>query len=237
TAAARVLAYWCAMQLDDQAQHPDPDRRAAAGDLAALLTPVVKAFLTELGHHGANQALGVLGGYGYIHEYGIEQQVRDSRVSLIYEGSNEIQSIDLVQRKLLGKGQGLALLLAEMSDCAAACDAMQPAPLAEFALAVRQQKALLQAGVAALREAAVQDAESPLRVADDALAGTGHALLAWAWARMALAAARSPEAALCERQRDLAQHGIDHLLDTAALHWARVQQWQRPLGWVKATAD
>ncbi|MEY8876236.1 MAG: acyl-CoA dehydrogenase family protein, partial [Leptothrix sp. (in: b-proteobacteria)] len=181
TQGARVLAYWTALLLDEHEQHPDPERRRAAGELVALLTPVVKAFLTHLGHYGADEALGVFGGYGYIHEYGIEQQVRDSRIAMIYEGTNEIQAIDLVMRKLLGNGQGLALLQAEFGaeiERLAADVALAP-----YANALRQQLDALQGAVAALAAARALDAEAPLRVADDMLHGVGHALLAWAWCR------------------------------------------------------
>ena len=64
-----------------------------------LLTPVAKALFTDLGHRSADEALQAWGGYGFVHDYGIEQTVRDSRIAMIYEGTNEIQAIDLVQRK------------------------------------------------------------------------------------------------------------------------------------------
>jgi alkylation response protein AidB-like acyl-CoA dehydrogenase len=101
TEGARVLAAWTAHALDLQAAAADPAQRAAAAERASLLTPVIKALLTDLGHHGADQALGVWGGHGYLHDWGIEQVVRDSRVAMIYEGSNEIQAIDLLLRKLM----------------------------------------------------------------------------------------------------------------------------------------
>ncbi|PXW97653.1 alkylation response protein AidB-like acyl-CoA dehydrogenase [Sphaerotilus hippei] len=233
TEGARVLAYWCAQLLDEQAQHPDATRRADAAELVGLLTPVVKAFLTDLGHRGADDALGVLGGYGYIHDYGIEQHVRDSRVARLYEGTNEIQAIDLVMRKLLGRPRGLTLLLEELERTAAACRA--DAALLDTGRVLQQQIDLLGAGVQALREARQADAEAPLRVADDVMDGVGHVMLAWAWARIDLAAGQPGVApALAERKRLVARHGLEHLLDASAHRWQRVRQWARPLPWVPA---
>ena len=104
TESARVLCYWTAQALDEEHAHPDEAARQAAGDRATLLTPVLKALMTDYGHHGADRALGLWGGHGYIHEYGIEQLVRDSRIAMIYEGTNEIQAIDLLLRKVLPDG-------------------------------------------------------------------------------------------------------------------------------------
>jgi alkylation response protein AidB-like acyl-CoA dehydrogenase len=84
--------------------HPTTRRRAAAPTSAALLTPVAKAFAPTWATAAPDEALQVWGGYGYVHDYGIEQTVRDSRIAMIYEGTNEIQAIDLVQRKLLDDG-------------------------------------------------------------------------------------------------------------------------------------
>jgi alkylation response protein AidB-like acyl-CoA dehydrogenase len=104
TESCRVLCYWTAQALDEEAAHPDEAVRAAAGERATLLTPVLKAMMTDYGHYGADRALGIWGGHGYIHEYGIEQLVRDSRIALIYEGTNEIQAIDLLLRKVMPDG-------------------------------------------------------------------------------------------------------------------------------------
>jgi alkylation response protein AidB-like acyl-CoA dehydrogenase len=236
TQGARVLAYWTALLLDEHEQHPDAQRRRDAGELVALLTPVVKAFLTHLGHYGADEALGVFGGYGYIHEYGIEQQVRDSRIAMIYEGTNEIQAIDLVMRKLLlngGAGRGLALLQAEFSAEIERLDAN--AALAPFAAALRQQAEALQSAVAALVAARAADPEAPLRVADDMLHGVGHALLAWAWCRIARAALALDDASLRQAKLDVSRYGIDWLLPAARWRWQRVQAAETlVLPWVRS---
>lgn len=111
TEGMRALGYWCGHVIDLAAQAPDAGERTRAGALAALLTPVVKSFFTERGFQLASDALQVFGGYGYVHEYRIEQILRDSRIAMIYEGTNQIQALDLLQRKVLSGPDGLAPLL------------------------------------------------------------------------------------------------------------------------------
>ena len=209
----RVLMYRGAMRLDEAEHHPDPARRAAAAAEASILTPVLKAFGTQQGFQGASDALQVWGGYGYVAEYGIEQTLRDARIAMIYEGTNEIQAIDLLQRKLLGSaGPAFEALLRDLHtavDDSAAGQALQ---------------AQLQAASAALqavRAQAAADAEAPLRVADDFLAGTGHLLLAWAWCATQRAA-RSGSTAWHAERGAVARHGIDWVLPQATVHWQRV---------------
>jgi butyryl-CoA dehydrogenase len=100
----RALGGWVAHALDEQHRNPDPAQRAAAEDLVALLTPTVKALFTDLGFEATNLGLQVLGGHGYIREQGMEQYVRDCRITQIYEGTNGVQALDLVGRKLPADG-------------------------------------------------------------------------------------------------------------------------------------
>lgn len=97
---ARAFAYWASIQIDHAYKNPDPQLRQSADDFVALVTPVIKAFFTDYGFDAANSALQVMGGHGYIKEWGIEQLVRDTRITQIYEGANGIQALDLVGRKL-----------------------------------------------------------------------------------------------------------------------------------------
>jgi butyryl-CoA dehydrogenase len=100
------LALWIGHELDISTSHPDAGRREAADDLVALMTPIVKSMLTDLGFSAANDGMQVFGGHGYIRENGMEQLVRDARITQIYEGTNGIQALDLVGRKLpMGTGR------------------------------------------------------------------------------------------------------------------------------------
>src|SRR5690554_5664802 len=96
----RALIYYCSM-LVDKVKHADADEKADANSQLALLTPIAKAFLTETGFESANHGLQVFGGHGYISEWGMEQNVRDCRISMLYEGTTQIQALDLLGRKVL----------------------------------------------------------------------------------------------------------------------------------------
>ena len=214
----RVLMYRAALRLDEAEHHPDAARRAAAAAEASLLTPVLKAFGTAQGFARASAALQVWGGYGYIAEYGIEQTLRDARIAMIYEGTNEIQAIDLLQRKVLGReAAAFESLLQDLGQ-----DADPP---------LAGQVAAARAALAAVRGRAGVDRSAALRVADDFLAGVAHLLLAWAWQELARAARRAgaeDKAWLAEREA-VAAHGTAWLLPQAAVHWQRVRD-DPPLG-------
>ena len=98
----RALQIFCTLLLDKEHHHPDEKVRKDAGELVALLTPIVKAFITDNGHISTNACMQVFGGHGFIKEWGMEQFVRDNRINMIYEGTNTIQSLDLLGRKVLG---------------------------------------------------------------------------------------------------------------------------------------
>jgi len=102
--ALRALAVWTSLQIDAAFHHPDPAERQAAADMAALLTPVVKSFGTERGFLNVSTAMQVCGGSGFTTDWSIEQYLRDLRIAMIYEGTNHIQALDLVGRKLPADG-------------------------------------------------------------------------------------------------------------------------------------
>jgi len=98
----RALACFCANLLDKELYHPDEKTRKESAEMLALLTPIIKAFLTDNGFQAAVMCQQVFGGHGYIKEWGMEQFVRDARINMIYEGTNTVQSLDLLGRKILG---------------------------------------------------------------------------------------------------------------------------------------
>ena len=104
TEGSRAFAYWVSLQGDNAHHHPNEVERKDAEDMMALLTPIIKAFITDAGFECTNLAMQVFGGHGYIAESGMEQFVRDARINMIYEGTNGIQSLDLLGRKVLGDG-------------------------------------------------------------------------------------------------------------------------------------
>ncbi|MGH6627158.1 MAG: acyl-CoA dehydrogenase family protein [Burkholderiaceae bacterium] len=183
----RVLTYRTALELDMARHHPDTQRREAAQTWCSLVTPVLKAAFTHQAFHGSSECLQVFGGHGYVREWGIEQIVRDARVTMIYEGTNEIQAIDLLVRKVLSDGgQGLSALLNELRQDPHANDE-----------AVRARLDRLHELSRALAQAATNDSTLPYWVADDYLRAVALALLGWAWARIeACLDAATPELAM-----------------------------------------
>ncbi|MAZ76939.1 MAG: acyl-CoA dehydrogenase [Micavibrio sp.] len=97
---SRALSYWVGMNLDISLKHPDEAERQKADDLVALLTPIIKAYQTDMGFEISSLSMQIHGGHGYIAEYGVEQYARDARIAMIYEGTNGIQALDLVGRKM-----------------------------------------------------------------------------------------------------------------------------------------
>ena len=181
----RVLAYQTALELDIAKYHPDAARRQQAERWCALTTPVLKAAWTHQAFHGGSDCLQVFGGHGYVREWGIEQHVRDARVAMIYEGTNEIQAIDLLVRKVLADGgAGLCALLDHAR-----------ADLGSGALAAPVSACFdrLQALTRALAGACAHDATLAYWVADDYLRAVAIALLGWAGARLEAAADAAPE--------------------------------------------
>ena len=176
----RVLAYRTALELDIQKHHPDAARRDSAARWCSLVTPVLKSAWTEQAFTGASACLQVFGGHGYVREWGIEQHVRDARVAMIYEGTNEIQAIDLLIRKTLPDGAAaLQTLLGELQadlegepQAGAAREALQS--LREF---VRTQ-------LLPLATAPDAPSDRPHWLADDFLRALALVLMAWASARI-----------------------------------------------------
>jgi alkylation response protein AidB-like acyl-CoA dehydrogenase len=97
----RALQIFCTLLLDKVHSHPDEKVRKESEEMVALLTPIVKAFITDNGHIATNACMQVFGGHGFIKEWGMEQYVRDNRINMIYEGTNTVQSLDLLGRKIL----------------------------------------------------------------------------------------------------------------------------------------
>lgn len=169
----RLLGFRTALALDDIEHHPDAAHRVRAQRWCSFITPVLKAALTAQAFDGASACLQVLGGHGYIREWGIEQIVRDARVTLIYEGSNEIQAIDLLVRKTLPDGG--AAFGQWLDDLLDEC----PAGPRHAALSARAD--LLRQTVLRIAAAGQADAATPYRLADDWLQAVAVWLLDWAW--------------------------------------------------------
>ena len=186
----RALVLWGALQVDLTRRSPDEAERQQADDLLGLLTPVIKGYLTDKGFDAAVNAQQVFGGHGYIREHGMEQFVRDARITQIYEGTNGIQAMDLVGRKLPKDGGRAVRLFFETvgRDIADANAAGDPAGVA----------AALEPALADLQAATIWLAHNGMADPDNAGAGAyaymdlmGLVSLGWMWLKMAAASSRA----------------------------------------------
>ena len=180
----RALAVYTVVQLDQELHHPDEAVRQAAADEVALLTPIIKAFLTDNGWLATSHCMQVFGGHGYIHEWGMEQYVRDARINMIYEGTNTVQSLDLLGRKVLGdngkKLKAFGRKIAEFVEEEGVREDMQEFinPLAD--LGEKVSKLTLELGMKAMG-----NADEVGAAAVDYLRIIGHLSFAYLFARMA----------------------------------------------------
>ena len=186
--AGRTLAYRTALMLDVATHDADAKARDRAQRWCSLVTPVLKAACTQQAFHGASECLQVFGGHGYVREWGIEQIVRDARVTMIYEGTNEIQAIDLLVRKVLPDGgAAMSAVLIELRDT---LDASREADAD-----VQRRLAQLRYLGTTIAMAAHANPVLPCEVADDYLRVVVLTLMAWAWARIDAAEASDAERA------------------------------------------
>ncbi len=211
----RSLAYWVGVRIDFEHRHPDAAVRQEAEDMVALMTPVIKAFLTDKGFDNTNIALQTLGGHGYIREYGVEQYVRDARIAQIYEGTNAVQALDLVGRKLPMEGGRLVRRFFEIVkadvDAAASNEA-----LAEHAKALGASLYQLQKATMLLAERGFANPDEAGASATEYLHLMGYVAVGWQWLRMATVSSE----ALSAGRGDAAFHQAK--LKTARFYFARV---------------
>jgi alkylation response protein AidB-like acyl-CoA dehydrogenase len=183
----RALSYWVGMMLDISEKHPDPVKRQEADDLVALLTPIVKAYLTDIGSEVSNMAVQTYGGHGYIWEWGVEQYVRDARIAQIYEGTNGIQALDLVGRKM---GQNFGRLLRRFFHPVAEFieTNMSNSELAEFIMPLAKSFAKLQQITAVIAQKGLKDPNEAGAASVDYLRFFALVALAYMWCRMVMVA-------------------------------------------------
>jgi butyryl-CoA dehydrogenase len=184
TEGCRALSVWVAQQIDIAACSPDAGKRQEAEKQVALLTPVVKAFFTDSGFEVANLGVQVFGGHGYIREHGMEQLVRDARIGQLYEGTNGIQAMDLVGRKLpMAEGTLIESFLVPLRDYLKAKAA--DAKMAEFITPLDAAAERLERAAKTLLQRAADNPAETGAGAADFLQLFGLTALAFMWARMA----------------------------------------------------
>ena len=180
----RAFAMWTTLQLDKELATDDDEVRAECADMVALVTPIIKAFLTDNAWIATSHCMQVFGGHGFVREWGMEQFVRDARINMIYEGTNTIQSLDLLGRKVLGdngaKLKKFGKMVAAFVEDEGTNEAMQEFvnPLAE--LGEKVTKLTTEIGMKAFK-----NPDEVGAAAVDYLRVCGHLVFAYFWARMA----------------------------------------------------
>lgn len=180
----RALAYWVSLLLDKSLKHPDPTVRKESDELVSLFTPVLKAFLTDNGFACTNLAMQVFGGHGYVRESGMEQYVRDARISMIYEGTNSVQALDLLGRKVLLDGGAKLRVFGALVKGFMEREGQDQA-MAEFIEPLGRVSAKIEKLALDLGTAALKNRDEVGAAAVDFLRCMGHFAFAYLWARMA----------------------------------------------------
>ena len=223
----RALTYFTAQLLDAAHLSADPGQRQDAEDLLAFLTPICKAFMTETGLEVTNHGMQVFGGHGFIREWGMEQLVRDCRIAPIYEGTNGIQALDLLGRKVLGSQGKLLRGFTKIVHKFCEANAEHPqlkAYVAQLDGLNRQWGELTtQVGMAAMK-----NPDEVGAAALDYLMYSGYIVLAYLWLRMALVAQAQLQEGegdeeLCQGKLATCEFYFKRLLPRTATHRAAVE--------------
>ncbi len=181
---SRMLSYLVGLSLDIARHHPDAAERQEADDFVALMTPIVKAYQTDMGTAVANLSMQVHGGMGYIWDTGVEQYARDARIAEIYEGTNGIQALDLVGRKMgVGYGRLLRRFFHPVSQFIEA--EMENGMMGEFVMPLAKAVAKLQQATAIVAQKGLKDPLEAGAAASDYLRMFALTAIAFCWARMA----------------------------------------------------
>ncbi|HEV2365251.1 MAG TPA: acyl-CoA dehydrogenase C-terminal domain-containing protein [Caulobacteraceae bacterium] len=225
----RAFVYWTALKGDLARRHPDPAARQAAEDLLGLMTPVAKAFLTDRGFAICSDAVQICGGAGYTEHLPVSQYLRDCRITLIYEGTNGVQALDLVGRKLAANG-GRAVMgfFSEIDAFAEAAEAGESqTELAPFVAALLRAKGELQEASLWLMQNGPADPDNVGAASVDYLHLMGLTALAYMWAQMARAAlakiAVGETDPYFQAKLVTGRHFIDKLLPETSLRLARIK--------------
>ena len=190
----RALSGWVAHALDRAEKSNDPAARQEADDFCALMTPIVKSFFTDLAFENANRGMQVFGGHGYIRDHGVEQLVRDARIAMIYEGTNGIQALDLVGRKLPAHaGRYLRSFFHPVSEFIETNK--DHAEIGDHVKMLAKAFGALQLATATIAQKGMRDPEEAGAAASDYLRLFGYVALAFLWARAEkIAVAKLPHA-------------------------------------------
>jgi alkylation response protein AidB-like acyl-CoA dehydrogenase len=237
--AARALMIWVALTEDEALESPDEATRKAADDRLGLLTPVIKGVFTDIGFANAVKAQQVLGGHGYVSEWGMEQFVRDARITMIYEGANGIQALDLVGRKLpKDGGRAATAFFGEISGFIA--QNRENEALAPYVAPLKGVLGQLQQATMWLMQNAMKNPENAGAASTDYMHLFGLTALGYMWARIAKAVLARQAAGTSDEALDaklwLARFFNARMLPEAGAHLARISSGAETLMALPAAA-
>lgn len=222
---ARAVALWTTLNMAI-AESGRPEKEEA-GLLADLMTPVIKAFFTDMGFETANMAMQIYGGHGYIRDNGVEQFVRDGRINQIYEGANGVQAIDLVGRKLARKGGAAPRALFDLVNGWLSGNAGDE-KLARYVKPVQRGLDILQQATMWLAQHGMQNPNDAGAAAADYLRMMGIVVTGWMWARMAKVAVEKLGAgegnkAFYEAKLVSARYWMERMIPECPMLFERIQ--------------
>jgi len=226
TEAARAFVAWAAINGDILERSEDEAERQKAGDLLALLTPVIKGVMTDVGFQSAVDAQQVYGGHGYIAEWGMEQFVRDARIAMIYEGANGVQALDLVGRKLAANGgRSLITYFAELDSVIAA--SKDDEAVGEIALALKKGRDDLEAATGWFMQNAMTNPDNAGAGSTDYMHLMGLVAFGHMWVLSAKAAADKlaeggGNEEFLKNKLVTARYFMERLMPETAAHVARI---------------
>jgi alkylation response protein AidB-like acyl-CoA dehydrogenase len=223
--AGRAFTLWTALQGDLEHVAQDEETKTKAGDFMALLTPIVKAYLTDKGYDSVSKGLQIHGGSGFTREWGIEQLLRDARITLIYEGTNGIQALDLVGRKLAMNGmRPINSFFAELDAFVAENQSGEMKP---FADGVAYSKERLQKATNWLVEKGLENFDNAGAASTDYLHLFGLTCFAWMWGKMAKASlakiAEGSDEPIYATKLVTGRYFLERWLPDADAHLARIE--------------
>ncbi|KGJ04729.1 hypothetical protein SAMN04487972_10819 [Paracoccus halophilus] len=227
---ARALAFWGANLIDRARLGRDEQ----ADGLVSLLTPVIKGFLTDRGFESAVQAQQVYGGHGYIEEQGMSQFVRDARITMIYEGANGVQALDLVGRKLAADGGKPIMAFFELVKQTIKSLEGDEALKSAFLDPLKAASKDLQAAGVFFMENGARNPNAALSGSYDFMRMFGHVALGLMWTRMAAAASKAlsegrGDAGFYETKLATGRYYMARELPATATHLARIQSGAEPV--------
>tara|TARA_R110001592_G_scaffold3525_28_gene20169 strand:+ start:8650 stop:10440 length:1791 start_codon:yes stop_codon:yes gene_type:complete len=237
---SRALSYWAGMNLDIFHKHEDAKTRQEADDLVALMTPILKAYQTDMGYEVTNMMMQVYGGHGYIAEWGMEQYARDARIAQIYEGTNGIQALDLVGRKM---PQNFGRLLRRFfQPVQEFIDAQQTNPeMQEFIFPLAKAFMKLQQATALIAQKGLKNPDEAGAASSDYLRQFALVAMAFIWCKMVLVAKEKIESgegdkAFYETKIQTAEFFMARMLPEGDARFKMVMAGAKPLMQMKASA-